>query len=407
MTSYRDRCASCGQSHLIEIIDLGMHPLADTFIPADRQYQADRLYPLVCDMCTRCGQIQLRTITDPAERYCGVDYSYTSSNSSFSRGHWTQYAKDVGDRVGLTPGAQVIEIGSNDGFLSARFQERGALALGVDPSPAMARLARDNGVTTHEGLFGSALARTLGATLPARPHLIVANNVVNHANDPLDFAHGIAALLAPDGTFVFELPYWLRTVTEGKFDQIYHEHVSYFTVTHAEALFKAAGMVVVHAEEVQYHGGSIRVYVRHTGQADDDVRRLMALEREHGLFDVETYRVFVAALRARRDRFLATLFSLRAAGAAIVCVGAAAKANTFLNFYRLDKSIVDWVTDASPAKIGKWTPATRIPIGPDDVIRDYDAVHAILTSWNLAHILRPALQRINPRVQFLDPFEAH
>jgi len=403
----RDLCTTCGNSALVEIINLGMHPLADTFVPAERLYAADRIYPLVCDLCPACKQIQLRTVTDPAERYSEVDYSYTSSNSSFSRNHWTKYALDVADRVGLQPGDRMVEIGSNDGFLSARFQERGAVALGVDPSPAMARLAQANGVTTHSGLFGLALAKQLGATLGAKPALIVANNVVNHANDPIDFVRGVAELLATAGTFVFELPYWLRTVSEGTFDQIYHEHVTYFTVTSAEALFRAAGLVVVDAEEVQYHGGSIRVYVRHEGEPSEAVRRLTALEREHNLFNADTYVTFMAALRERRDRFLRKLFSLRSEGASIICVGAAAKANTFLNFYRLDASIVEWVTDASPTKIGKWTPATRIPIGPDDVIKDYTRTYAIITSWNLAHILRPVLQRLNPHVQFLDPFEAN
>jgi SAM-dependent methyltransferase len=383
-----------------------MHPMADTFIPAERRYEGDRVYPLVCDLCASCGQIQLRVITDPEERYSHFEYSYTSSNSNFSRTHWRRYAADVTARANVPKGARVVEIGSNDGYLSEQLNAAGFHAFGVDPSAAMCVLARERGVEVRAALFTRALAGELAAAWGQRPALIAANNVLNHANDPKDFALGVHDLLAPDGTFVFELPYWLRTIEEGKFDQIYHEHVGYFTVRYAKSLFGAAGMKVVHAEEVDYHGGSIRVFVRHAGREEDSVQRLVDKEEASKLFDPVTYGAFMQALRARRDRFMERIFSLKAAGQSLVCVGAAAKANTFLKYYNLDASIVDWVTDASPSKIGKYTPCTRIPIASDEVFRRYGRVYAIITSWNLADTLRSALLAINPRIEFLNPYEA-
>jgi SAM-dependent methyltransferase len=405
MTDHRDVCATCGSAELAEIVNLGMHPMADTFVPANRVYEGDRVYPLICDLCERCAQVQLRTISDPGERYSHFDYSYTSSNSAFSRSHWTKYATAVSTAVGLPSGALVVEIGSNDGYLSARFIDLGFRAVGVDPSKAMCELAAKNGVDTHCTLFTKAVGRELAASLPTRPQLIVANNVVNHANDPRDFAEGVRELLDPSGTFVFELPYWLRTVVEGRFDQIYHEHVSYFSVAFSRNLFRAAGLAVVRAEEVDYHGGSIRVYVKHEGTEDASVEALVARERAASLFDRASYRPFMNHIRANRDRFMRRVFELRSAGEPIVCVGAAAKANTFLNYYNLDASVIDWVTDASPNKIGKFTPRTRVPIIGDAVLARYDRVHAIITSWNLADTLRTSLLAINPRIEFLNPYE--
>src|SRR4029079_17562465 len=121
--------------------------------------------------------------------------------------------------------------------------------------PVMAALARERGVASETAFFSQATAQALAARLPARPLLIAANNVFNHADDPVDFVRGIGALLDPRGCFVFELPYWLCSVEQGKFDQIYHEHVGYFTVSYAINLFKPAGMRVVHVDEVDYHGG--------------------------------------------------------------------------------------------------------------------------------------------------------
>ena len=260
---FRKQCLSCKSPDLREIVNLGMHPMADTFIPADRLDEGDRVYPLICDLCGQCGQVQLRTVTNPAERYSEFDYSYTSSNSKTSQNHWLEFAASVAGMIGLQRGDAVLEIGSNDGFLTEQFQKSGCRCLGVDPSPAMARLADGRGVNTLVSLFGPACVSQVEKTLGQKPRLIAANNVFNHSNEPLEFALGVKALLAPGGVFVFELPYWMQSVAQRKFDQIYHEHVSYFTVQYAVNLFQSIGLCVNHVEEVDYHGGSIRVFVGH------------------------------------------------------------------------------------------------------------------------------------------------
>jgi len=388
---------------------LGMHPLADSFIPSERLSEPDPVYLLACDFCAACGQIQNRTVTPPEERYAVVDYSYTSSNSKTAREHWQAYARSVARQVGLHPGDAVVEVGSNDGYLSACFAEGGTRVLGVDASPAMARLAGERGVETLAAFFNDSLLATLRARLPHPPRLIVANNVFNHADDPLAFTKTVKALLAPDGTFVYELPYWVVSVREHKFDMIYHEHVNWFTATYAKNLAARAGLKVVHIEEVDYHGGSLRVFVQHDHPTAPGIAGAVGLldhldqEQKLGIFDPATYQAYARQVRARRNRFLAHLYALKNQGEAIVCIGAAAKGNTFLNYYNLDASVIDCVTDAAPAKIGKATPRTRIPIVPDAALARYERVHAIITSWNLSGPLQAILLKINPRIQFLNP----
>jgi len=408
---FRKQCISCQSSDLHEIVNLGMHPMADTFIPASRLDEADRVYPLICDLCERCAQVQLRTVTSPAERYSDYDYSYTSSNSKTSQTHWTNYAKTVAEMIGLNSGDAVLEIGSNDGFLTEQFQKLGCNSLGVDPSPAMAQFAAQRGVKTITGLFGQECAPQVEKSLGKKPKLIAANNVFNHANEPLDFALGIKALLSPDGTFVFELPYWMQSVVQRKFDQIYHEHVSYFTVKYAVNLFQSIGMSVNHVDEVDYHGGSIRVFVGHkpmtyaVKNSSPTIAEFIEKETAAGLFDRATYQSLMARIQTARNNFLQEIYRLKNADQPIVCVGAAAKGNTFLNYYNLDASVIDYVTESSPSKIGKYTPRTRIPIVDDQKLRDYDSVYAIILSWNISAALQNILKKINPNIIFLNPYE--
>jgi SAM-dependent methyltransferase len=406
----RSRCASCTAEELEHILDLGMHPMADTFIPAERASEGDRLYPLECDLCARCGQIQLRTVTDPDERYSHFEYSYTSSNSEVARRHWTDYARDVVGRTGVRPGSLVVELGSNDGYLCDALRKHGVDTLGVDPSGAMCRLAAERGVETLQGFFTSAVANEIVSRKGRPADLIVANNVLNHANEPREFVQAVKELLAPGGTFVFQVPYWLRMVEDRKLDQIYHEHVSYFTVTSACNLLRPFGMQVSHVEEVAYHGTSIRVFAVHSTGAgaavpSPDVARLRALESERGVLRASTYKELAGRMAAARHGFLRKLYTLKEAGHSIVCIGAAAKGNTFLNYYRLDRTVIDLVTDASPSKIGKFTPGTRIPIEPDSALSHYGKVYAIITSWNIADALRPMLSKINAEIEFLNPYE--
>jgi SAM-dependent methyltransferase len=403
---FRKSCLCCGASDLEEIINLGMHPMADTFVSSEYQDTCDRVYPLICDFCPSCNQIQLRTITDPEERYVKVEYSYTSSNSKTSRSHWSKYAQSVATQCETPAGSNVVEIGSNDGFLLRQFQRLGYQVQGVEPSPAMAKIAKTEGITTETDFFTLSCSDKLILQLPEKPALIVANNVFNHSNDPLDFARGIKNLLSHDGTFVFELPYWLCSIEQGKFDQIYHEHVSYFTVSYAIKLFEQVEMAVIRAEEVDYHGGSIRVFVKHKVTTSTDPSMVSFVEREEkaGLFSLETYREFTDSIQLVRNNFLAKLYALKTSGKKIICVGAAAKGNTFLNFYNLDASVVDYVTDSSDNKIGKYTPRTRIPIQDDNVLSSYHEVYVIILSWNLANVLEEKLREINPNVQLINPY---
>lgn len=400
----RTSCLVCDSISLKEIVDLGSHPFADTFIPVSRFHEPDTVYPLVCDLCLECGHVQTRYETSPLARYSQVDYSYTSSNSTFSRTHWESYAKEIGHSLKLTPRSLVVEVGSNDGYLAEQFILQGNRVIGVDPSPYMAELAAQRNVNTITGLFDSSIAQAILKD-QGKADLVIANNVFNHADNPLDFTNAVATLLASTGSFVFEQPYWLTSIQSGNFDQIYHEHVSYFTVKSAAALLKRAGLVIVSASVVNYHGGSLRIIAQRdeTAREASEVRTMILQEESAGLFDPEMYRTFMHQKLVQRARFLQKIHQIKEQGHPIIAVGAAAKGNTFLNFYKLDHTLLDYVTDSSPHKQWKYTPATRIPIVGDEIFSRYEKVYALILSWNIAAQLKDNLMKINPNIEFISP----
>lgn len=401
---FRTSCLVCNSNNLVGIIDLGIQPFADTFISEENFSHSEATYPLICDLCTNCGHVQTACKTDPKERYFLFnDYSYTSSNSSFARQHWKKYANDIPEKIGLFKNSFVVEIGSNDGFLSEQLLKRGYNVLGVDPSNYMAQLAEKRGVKTIVNLFTDSVAERIINSYK-ESDLIIANNVFNHSDNPIDFIKGVAKLLSEKGTFVFEQPYWLTSIQTKKFDQIYHEHVSYFTVKSVKKLLSNVGMVIWDVEEVNYHGGSLRIYAKKEGSGaveSKKVKKILKTEEEVGLFNPEMYEIFMKDLLTEKNAFMKKLYKLKEDGETIIAVGAPAKGNTFLNFYNLDKTLIDYVTDSSIHKQGKYTPLTRIPIVGDDIFSKFNQPYALVLSWNLAHKLKPILEKINPGIKFI------
>lgn len=389
-----------------KIIDLGMHPFADTFISKEQTYLSEPVYPLQCLLNIETGEIRLAANTNADERYNLYDYSYTSSNSDFSRSHWNDYAKEVIKKVGLSKNSNVIEIGSNDGYLSSIFKELGHNVVGVDPSSAMCQIAEHAGIKTFNMIFDKSTSDHIEERF-GKADLIVANNVFNHANDTVDFLLGVKKLLKTSGVFVFELPYWYNTIKDEKFDQIYHEHVTYFTVRYSHELLKSVGMKMIDVDIVDYHGGSIRVYANTSKDPgmSKKIDDLIKQEEEFGLFDPKMYEEFMKRITEKRNKFMKKVYDLKTQGFPIIGIGAPAKGNTLLNFYNLDSSILDYVTDSSEHKQGKYTPLTRIPIVGDEILKEYGVVYALVLSWNLPQTLQRNLKKMNDKIRFLNPYE--
>ena len=400
---YSDRCLITGKP-VKKILDFGQHAYADTFIAEHQLDLSEPVFPLQVMLNEDSGSLQLGYMSDARERYTSYSYCYTSSNSKISREHWDEFASTM---IKLKPDMTVaVEIGSNDGYLINQFKGNNTKAMGVDPSNEMCILAREKGVDTINGLFDHEVAELISHSI-GKADIVMANNVFNHSNDPVELSKAVASLLKPDGMFVFEVPYWKVMIESNRFtDMVYHEHPVYFTVKMAWNVLKAAGLKIDDFDIVDYHGGSLRVFAKLDDgrNASEKIEKAILDEEESGIFKLDYYSSLQKKFENQRDVWLASFHNIRISEpeAVFIGVGAAAKANTWLNWHGLNKTYLHCITDSSPLKQGKYTPLSRISITGDEEFSKFANPYAIILSWNIGEGLRKALLNINPNIKFLN-----
>ena len=221
----------------------------------------------------------------------------------------------------------------------------------------------------------------------------------------MDFLKGVEKLLSNQGKFVFEVPYWLSSVQTVSFDQIYHEHISYFTIASLVKITDQTGMSIVDISVNDYHGGSLRITLsKGVSVIKKDWTELIKIEENANLSSIETYKTFMQKVHQKRIRVLAGLYQILASepNAKIVLAGAAAKANTFINYYKLDSTIIECITDNSSHKIGKYTPLSRIPILPDSSVAEFKNLYVLVTAWNIKETIMNRILLFNPNGKVLN-----
>jgi SAM-dependent methyltransferase len=377
-------CRFCRQPLHHLVVDLGMSPLANSYLTADQLGEMERFYPLRVLVCDGCWLVQLEEFATPGEIF--GDYAYFSSYSRSWLEHARTYVEQAADRLGLGPTSHVIEIASNDGYLLQYVVARGIPALGIEPAANVARAAVDRGVPTRVAFFDVDTAAGLVEEGLAAD-LLIGNNVFAHVPDLNRFAAGFKVVLKPRGVLTLEFPHLLRLLAESQFDTIYHEHFSYYSLRTAASVLAAHGLEVFDVEELPTHGGSLRVWARH---AEDDTRpraarvdALIARERDAGLFDLATYAAFGEQVREVKRGLLEFLVAAKRDGRSIVGYGAAAKGNTLLNYCGIRTDFLDYTVDRSPAKQGKYLPGTHVPILAPERIHETRPDYVLILPWNL------------------------
>jgi SAM-dependent methyltransferase len=386
------RCRLCDSAQLELIVDLGYHPLADTFLPEELLYGPEVHYPLQLGLCGSCGHVSTLYSVSAVERYQKQAYSYDSSNSRVAIAHFREFAEAV---VARRPGRKdglVVDIGSNVGTLLSHFKDLGyANVMGVEPAANIAALAVAAGVPTINDFFASSVVEALRKA--GGVDILLSSNVVNHADDLRALLDTARAVMLPDSVFVFEVPYLLELVQRTAFDTIYHEHVHYYGIRPLAACLAAKGFSIFQVDVIDYMCGSIRVYCRLGGSHEPVVASLVAAEEKVGLYAAATYQLFMQRVRRVKIAVTEHLARIRANGGRIIGIGAATKGNTFLNYCRLDSDTVAYIADPSPLKVGKLTPGSHIPIIAETAI-DKGATHALILPWNIAPMLQAKLAHL-------------
>ncbi len=374
-------CRFCGFELRHTFVDLGMSPLCESYVTEEQLESVERFYPLHVRVCESCLLVQLPELVNPTEIF--TEYAYFSSYSTSWVEHARRYADAMMHRFGLGRNSFVIEVASNDGYLLKHFAASEVAVLGVDPAANVASAAVARGVPTLVRFFGRQTARELAER--RRPDLLVANNVLAHVPDINDFVAGMKILLSRNGVITLEFPHLMRLMECNQFDTIYHEHYSYLSLLAVERILSAHGLSVFDVEELDTHGGSLRLYACHAGERPpgDAVTALRRKEEEAGFLHLEHYAGFADKVEQTKWALLEVLISLRRKGKRVAGYGAPGKGNTLLNYCGIRRDLLEYTVDRNPYKQGKFLPGTHIPIYPPERIRETRPHYVLILPWNL------------------------
>lgn len=375
-------CRVCGSELPAPFLDLGKMPLANSFLQSPEEFQHEPSFPLAVAECVECGLVQLNYVVPAEQLY--RHYLYVSATSDAVRRHAERLSDNMIRRYGWGPADLVVEVASNDGTVLKAFQRRGVGVLGVEPALNIADMAERNGVPTVSEFFTEETARRQRERGGAAAG-ILARHVFAHVNDVHDFLRGVSALLAPEGVFIVEVPYLGDMITNLEFDTIYHEHLSYISLRPVIQLCQERGLCLVDVEPVDLHGGSVLLHICRQQSSRRPSEAVIAMVREEErrfLNDPGTLLSFAARVQGWRKRFEGVVSELQGSGAEFIGYGAAAKANTLLNYCPEAARALKLILDRNPLKHGRYTPGTHIPVQPVEQWTSVPATHMLVLAWN-------------------------
>ncbi|MFI6078174.1 methyltransferase domain-containing protein [Actinoplanes sp. NPDC051343] len=376
-------CRLCGEPLTETFVDLGMSPLCESYVPADKLDGQESFYPLHVRTCSNCLLVQLPAYVAGEDIFS--DYLYFSSYSTSWVEHAKRYADDMTERLGLGPDSLVAEVASNDGYLLQHFVAAGIPVVGVEPAGNIAVVAREKGIRTEVEFLGAETGAKVAATY-GRADLVAGNNVYAHVPDIVDFTAGLAALVKPTGLVTLEFPHLLRLMERNQYDTIYHEHYQYLSLLTASRALATSNLVVVDVDELSTHGGSLRVHARpaeSAGEPSANVKAVLAAEEEAGLHTLEGHAGFAEAVFGIKRDLVSFLMQARAEGKTVVGYGAPGKGNTLLNHCGIRSDLLSYTVDRSPHKQGWFLPGTHIPIHHPDRIAEDRPDYVLVLPWNL------------------------
>lgn len=376
LSIYKFDCRSCGNTKLKRVVSLGYQPLANNLL--NKKDDECELYPLELNYCYNCHNCQLSVSVDPKKMFS--NYLYTSSTSSSFRQHFKDSASKYLKEFKLSPkNSYIIDIGSNDGVALKPFKEMGfKKILGVEPAKNLAKLANKNNIKTINCFLDEKNLKRI----KKNADIILASNVFAHSDKLKEMATCMLKLLKNKGTIIIEVQYLLNTLKDLTFDNIYHEHYNYWSLTSLVNFFKQYKAKIVKAEKINTHGGSLRVYIRKdkNSKIDKSVKNLLDEEEKFGLKKYSTYRQFGERVYAIQKNVKKNIKKLKSNGKKLIGYGSPAKATTSLNFFGVSSEI-DFIVEDNKLKHGKFIPGVKIPIVSKEKIMDKNNTILVL-AWN-------------------------
>lgn len=376
----RKLCRICKKRNLLPILNLGKTPLADLFI-TDPGLK-EKKFPLSMSVCKSCFLVQLdQDIND--DLLFGDNYAFYTGGSPTSLNYFKEYADEILKRFPKQSKKLTLEIASNDGTLLKHFKNSECNILGIDPAKNVVDFANQNNIKTIREFFSQKVSGKLKKEY-GEAGIIIANNVFAHVTDPWDFLKGVKNILSDDGIAIIEFQYFPYLLFNNQFDNVYHEHRSFFSITPLNICVKKLKLKIIDIEEHDTQGGSVRVFIAHKNnkiKSTYKAKEILKSEIEIGINDLNTYKGFSSRVNYIKNKLTKILKEIKKENKTILGYGASAKSNTLLNYCGIDTKFLDSILDKTPYKIGKYTPGTHIPV-VDQVDKDPD--YYLLLVWNYA-----------------------
>lgn len=385
----RTSCNICGSKKLEQVIDLGLHPLADTFWSTNSMPEDYSLVPLIVNRCLHCNHLMTKFEVSAKMRYQGEPYSYTSGNSTSAINHFHTFAKQVMQVCDLK-NPSVLDIGGNDGTFLQGFKKLGVYHLtNVEPSENISVISQNRGFNTVNNFFTKKVVKDYNLA----SEIIISANVLNHVDDLNELMIAVDMCLSNDGVFVFQVPYAPSLIDHCYFETIYHEHTNYFSAASINKLLSQHGFVVQMAEINEYMCDSLRIYCqRGTNSHCPQFQKLISDEITKGHYHEEKYLSFADQAKSIRHSLRNEISRIRIGGKNIIGICAATKANTLLNYCGFTRDDFDCVADTSVLKAGKLMPGSLIPIVNEDAVNFDNFDYMIVLAENFVKTLHNQLK---------------
>tara|TARA_Y100000816_G_scaffold292599_1_gene288951 strand:- start:418 stop:2982 length:2565 start_codon:yes stop_codon:yes gene_type:complete len=376
LKSYKFDCRSCGNTDLKRVVSLGYQPLANSLLK-DKKEKGD-LYPLEMNYCDKCHNCQLSVAVDPKKMFS--KYLYTSSTSKSFRDHFQTAAKKYIKNFNLNPKkSYIIDIGSNDGIGLKPFKDLNFKKIqGIEPAKNLAKLSNQNKIKTFNGF----LTKKNLKEIPKNADLVMASNVFAHSDNLKEMIKCMIHLVSKNGVIVIEVQYLLNTLKDLTFDNIYHEHYNYWSLTSLINFFNQFNLKIFRAEQISTHGGSLRIYINKNNKykIEKNIKELIKKEEKFGIKKYDTYKKFGEKIYQIRENVIKNIKKIKKQNYQIIGYGAPAKATTALNFFGISKEI-DFIIEDNKLKHKKYIPGVKIPIYPKKNIKNKKTIILVL-AWN-------------------------
>ena len=397
-------CRICFSKKLVTYLNLGKQPFSNSFL-SYKNLKNEKKFPLKIVLCKNCGLSQLSIV--PNTKFIFSKYDYLSSSSKALSNHYQKLVEKLTKVYNIFYTDWVLDVGCNDGILLNHYPKKFNNVIGIEPSDA-SKYIKQKRIKLIKKFFNYETSKDY-LRKNNKPKIITITNVLAQIDNLNEFAKGLSNIISNDSIIVIEFPYLLHMIDKGLFDLIYHEHLSYFSLTPLKFLFSKFDIKIVNFEKLNIgaSGPAIRLFLaknNSTHKVSKKVIKQMRYEKIWGINKIKKYNSFKKKAKEKIKKINKIVHSKYNQGFKIGCFTASAKGNTLLNCLKINKNIVKFASENNKKKIGKYTPGSHIKIISDKDFNKKNINYAILLSWNYKKFFLSKSQFIKEGGKFIIPF---